>query len=193
MNFLNSFLNFCLDFQSSFLPTRKQNKEYLIGLLSRLIETANKSYAWEKGMQYDKNGVIDVQNQNLRIDERKNRYAKCGINTEDKAHQQFLNKDPWVALNSESEHVSKIDQMSEKIKLYEQYAEQNMKMFDMKMKKANNHEPMRLTWTKNDKRSDYVSLSVKRNKEMGSRDSYGGAHGSFYHEMDGPNRNKGGF
>merc|ERR1712173_74584 len=124
-----------LHFQSSFLPTRKQNKEYLIGLLSRLIKAASASYGWEKGIVYMKNGIVEAKNQNLHIEERKNRYTKCGVNTEDKTYQKFLNKDPWVTLNSESEHVSKIDQMAEKIKLYEEYAEQNMEIFDLKLKK----------------------------------------------------------
>lgn len=179
-----------LHFQSKFLPTRTQNKDYLIGLLKRLVETATKQHDFEQNLKYTKKSVVNKKDAQAAIAERISRLQKSGVNTD--AHKSILGTDPWVTLNSESEHVNKVDQMAEKVKLYEQYAKQNMKMFDLKANDKQ-QEKMRLSWTKNDRVSDYVSLAVKRNKEHGTSDSYGGAHGSFYTEMDGPNRNKGGF
>jgi len=178
-----------LHFQSKFLPTRTQNKDYLINLLARLVETATKEHDFEQNLKYEKNAVVNKKDNLAAITERISRLQRSGVNTD--AHKSILKSDPWVVLNSESQHVSKMDQMAEKVKLYEQYGKMNMKMFDMKIN--DKQEKMRLSWTKNDKVSDYVSLAVKRNKEHGTSDSYGGAHGSFYTEMDGPNRNKGGF
>merc|ERR1711879_7450 len=99
--------------------------------------------------------------------------------------------DPWMVLNNEDQGVDKYQQMKHKLKLYEEYGKKNAEMMNIKIEKET--EPMRASWTKNDKISPYLSLAMKRNKEHGTSDSYGGAHGGFYTEMDGPNRNRGGF
>merc|ERR1712066_673063 len=60
--------------ESNFLPIRKQNAEYLIGLLQRLVTAAKQDHLWEDKLVFADNTVSDREDLEKLTKEKQEKY-----------------------------------------------------------------------------------------------------------------------
>lgn len=123
---------------SNDLPLRNQNRDYVIGLLERLVLTAKNNYKWEENLVFsDKfHSVHDKKHlEELNIAKREN-YEKMGFDVSKIKNKELAKMDNWMFLNSINPNSqNKNTEMSDKLKRYQEYGKQNMQALGLSDKK----------------------------------------------------------
>jgi len=187
-----------IHFQSRFLPTRKQNSDYIQTLLQRLVATAKKKFSWEKDMVYDTESGLVTHDGCVEDTFKKttDKYADQGIQSDDYESAHGRNK-MWQNHKKDRSSMDRWSMVRDRFDAYEEYAQNNIKLFGLDKPLETTDENGTTVSEKRAEKPEIMRASWSKGGNAGSRmnpmkdPSYVRGHGWLHTQIDGHNENRG--